>query len=69
METRERPKARVPKRETQVGEEDRSLEDAPRLEAELKELRKSMGRLELKKSTEGESFRKIIGFQEKTGSS
>jgi len=67
METKERPKARVPKKETQVGEEDRSSEDAPRAEADLKDLRKSMERLDLKKPTEGESFRKILGFQEETG--
>ena len=62
MGTRERPKVRVPKKETQVGKEERSLEDAPRAEADLKELRKSMERLKLKKPTEGESFLKVLGF-------
>jgi len=61
-ETKERPKSRVPKKETQVGEEESSLGDAPRAEAELKELRKSMERLDLQKPTEGEGFRKILGF-------
>ena len=66
-ETKERPKLRVPKKAAQVGEEESSLGDAPRAEAELKELRKSTERLDLRKPSKGEGFHKILGFQEETG--
>ena len=61
-----RPKSRVPKKAFQVVEEESSLGDAPRAEAELKELRKSMERLDLRKPMKEEGFRKILGFQEET---
>ena len=67
MGTRERPKVRVPKKETQVGKEERLSGGTPKAEADLKELRKSMERMELKKPTEEESFLKVLGFQEETG--
>jgi len=66
-DTKERPKSRVPKKASQVGEEESSLGDAPRAKAELKELRKSMERLDLRKPTKEEGFRKVLGFQEETG--
>ena len=62
-----RPKVRVPKRETQVGKEER-LSGGPLVaESDLKDLRKSMERLGLKKPVERESFIKVLGFQEETG--
>ena len=66
-EIKERPKARVSQKAIQVGAEEISLDDAPRAEAELKELSKSMERLHLRKPTKEEGFRKVLGFQEKTG--
>ena len=62
-----RPKVRVPKRETQVGKEERLSGGPLAAESDLKDLRKSMERLELKKPVERESFIKVLGFQEETG--
>ena len=66
-EIKERPKARLPKKALQVGEEESLFGDALRAdEAELKELNKSMENLHLRKPTKKESFRKVLGFQEET---
>ena len=46
MGTSKRPKVRVPKKETQVGKEERLSGGTPIAESDLKELRKSMERME-----------------------
>ena len=66
-EIEERSKARLPKKASQVGEEESSLGGALRVKVELKELNKSMENLHLRKLTEKESFRKVLRFQEETG--
>jgi len=66
-EVEERPKARLPLKASQVGEEKCPLGCAQRVEAELKEMNKSMENLHLRKSPDIEGFCKVLGFQEETG--